>query len=190
MPMYIMSACIDSGGHNVQAVYIFAQQRAARNIWAIKGASDKGNQWSPIWPLVKIEKWRQHGTKPIIVGVNSAKEAVRSRLALDEIGPGYCHFPVGRPENWFEQLLSESLVVERRGSSFVRVWKKPSGRANEALDCRGYAYAALHGLYNVRQFDMEKQVALFMSYEAAMKKPRGEEVKHTKVHQNKWMEGQ
>lgn len=188
MPMYIMSACIDSGGHNVQAVYVFAQQRASRNIWAIKGASDKGNQWSPIWPLAKIEKWRPHGTKPIIIGANSAKEAVRSKLAIEEIGPGYCHFPLGRAENWFEQLLSERLVVERRGAELVRMWRLPAGRANEALDCRGYAYAALHGLYNVRQFDLDRQVAMFLTYEASKGKKHEAEAPATKVHQNKWID--
>ncbi|OJX46518.1 MAG: hypothetical protein BGO81_03940 [Devosia sp. 66-22] len=30
---------------------------------------------------------------------------------------------------------------------------------NEALDCRVYAYAALHGLYQVRQLNLETQAA-------------------------------
>ena len=30
-----------------------------------------------------------------------------------------------------------------------RFWWKPDGRRNEALDCRVYAYAALHGLLSM-----------------------------------------
>jgi phage terminase large subunit GpA-like protein len=36
--------------------------------------------------------------------------------------------------------------VKVSGGQKYRVWELPSGRANEALDCRVYAYAALCGL--------------------------------------------
>lgn len=158
--MYIAAACIDSGGGATQEVYNFAKPRIGRNVWAIKGASDKSGQWSPIWPAsqkeAKHKKYRT-GFRPIILGVNAAKEAVRQRLLIADKGPGYCHFPVERPEGWFEQLTSEQLIIENRGGSRVRVWKKPSHVANEGLDCRVYAYSALQGLYHTRLFDMQRQ---------------------------------
>ncbi|MCP5883191.1 phage terminase large subunit family protein, partial [Klebsiella pneumoniae] len=46
----IAAACQDSGGHFADAVYRFSQQRLGRQIWAIKGASDKAGKRSPIWP--------------------------------------------------------------------------------------------------------------------------------------------
>jgi phage terminase large subunit GpA-like protein len=168
--LYITGACIDSGGHNTQEVYRFARARIERNIWAIKGTSgDRGVTWSPIWPSATQERSKQlyrTGYRPIIIGVNAAKEAVRQRLLVDEPGPGYCHFPTGRSDNWFAQLTSEELVIEPRGGVVQRHWTHKKGLANEALDCRVYAYAALHGLYQVRQLNLEKRAATLRAHAA------------------------
>lgn len=169
--MGIMGACIDSGGHNTNEVYAFARPRMGRNIWAIKGASDKSGQWSPIWP--GSEKEKQHkkfrvGFRPVILGVNAAKEAIRQRLLVEKPGPGYCHFPIGRPDGWFEQLTSEDLVKERRSGITVRSWKKKAGRANEGLDCRVYAYAALQGLYRTRRFSLVAAAARLRTHVAGL----------------------
>jgi phage terminase large subunit GpA-like protein len=159
--MAIRACCIDSGGHNTQEAYRFAQARIGRNIWAIKGASDR-SQWSPIWPSSTRAKGGRYraGYRPIIIGVNAAKEAVRQRLLIAEPGAGYCHFPVGRPAGYFEQLTAERLVIERKAGSRVRRWVAQSHRANEALDCRVYAYAALWGLYHVRRLKLERAAQL------------------------------
>ncbi len=164
--LYIAAACIDSGGGATQDVYHFARDRVGRNVWAIKGASDRAGQWSPVWPAAQKESKHQKyrtGWRPIILGVNAAKEAVRQRLLIAEPGPGYCHFPNDRPEGWFEQLTSEQLVIEKKMGARIRVWKLPKGHANEALDCRVYAYAALQGLYHTRRFDMLRQFELIAS---------------------------
>lgn len=156
--MPIRATCIDSGGHNTEEVYKFCRARIGRNVWAIKGASDRGGQWSPVWPAIRRAKNDRYraGYRPIIIGVNAAKEAVRQRLLIDEPGPGYCHFPVGRPAAYFEQLTAENLVIERRAGMAVRKWEPKKDVANEGLDARVYAYAALCGLYVVRRFDMAK----------------------------------
>lgn len=153
--------CVDSGGHNTEEVYKFARARIGRNVWAIKGANDRSGQWSPTWPVPKQEpgKTRTTGYKPVILGVNSAKEAIRQRLLIEEKGPGYCHFPVERPESWFEQLTSENLMLEKKGGFTVRRWELPRGRTNEALDCRVYAYGALCGLYATRKLNLNKHAA-------------------------------
>jgi phage terminase large subunit GpA-like protein len=155
--MAIRACCIDSGGHNTQEAYRFAVARTGRNVWAIKGASDR-QQWSPVWPTSSRDKRQSYraGFRPVIIGVNAAKEAVRQRLLVQEPGPGYCHFPIGRPSTFFEQLTSERLVIERKGGSMVRRWMAPPHRANEALDTRVYAYAALQGLYVVRRLRLER----------------------------------
>jgi phage terminase large subunit GpA-like protein len=56
------------------------------------------------------------------------------------------HFPTDRDINYFAQLTAERVIVKVSGGQKYRVWDLPPGRANEALDCRVYAYAALCGL--------------------------------------------
>jgi len=158
--MFVRAVCIDSGGHHTQEVYNFARSRTGRNVWAIKGASDRGGQWSPVWPgarKTESSKYRT-GFRPIIIGVNAAKEAIRQRLLINEPGPGYCHFPLDdRGDGWYDQLVAERLVLERKHGLSIRRWMLPKGRANEALDTRVYAYAALQGLYIVRKLDLDRQ---------------------------------
>jgi phage terminase large subunit GpA-like protein len=170
--MAIRACCIDSGGHNTQEVYAFARARVGRNVWAIKGASDR-QQWSVIWPASQRSKDGHYraGYRPIIIGVNAAKEATRQRLLIAEPGPGYCHFPVGRSAAWFEQLTAERLVVERKAGSMIRRWVLPKHRAAEALDCRIYAYAALWGLYHVRRLTLERAAQLINDAPAPIPAP-------------------
>lgn len=157
--MRILGTCIDSGGHYTEEVYKFCSARIGRNVWATKGASDRSGQWSPVWPKRDQSakyRIRHHRHRPVIIGVNAAKEAVRQRLLIDTPGPGYCHFPVGRLAGYFDQLTSERLVVERKGGVTLRKWYLTAHQANEALDARVLAYAALQGLVNERGFKMQR----------------------------------
>lgn len=166
--MVIKAACIDTGGNpNTEETYKFARARIARNVWAIKGASDR-SVWSPVWPVPKADnnqgdqarRTRLTGYKPVIIGVSSAKQYVANKLSIEEPGPGFCHFPIDRTDNWFEQLTSETLVFEKRDGFNTRKWVLPRGRANEALDTRCYAYAALCGLVATRKFNLDKQARM------------------------------
>lgn len=141
-----LAACIDSGGHHTQRVYGFCRERLGRRIWAIKGESARGGMRSPVWPKKPPSRRSKATFRPIIIGVNAAKDSIRARLHIDEPGPGYCHFPADRDINYFAQLVSERSVTVERGGQRFRVWQLPPGRANEALDLRVYAYAALCGL--------------------------------------------
>jgi phage terminase large subunit GpA-like protein len=160
----IRAACVDSGGNNTQDVYNFCRQRVGRNIWAIKGANDRSGQWSPVWPApnTKPEKFRT-GWRPIMLGVNAAKEAIRNHLNNPQPGPGFAHFPVGRTEEYFEQMTAESLVIEKKDGFAQRKWILKKGHANEALDIRVYAYAALQGLLVVRRFNIEHAMEILES---------------------------
>lgn len=152
--MKIMGCCIDSGGHHTEEVYKFCLARMGRNVWATKGASDRSGQWSPVWPVIAMRKHRQRRHRPVIIGVNAAKEAIRQRLLIDAPGPGYCHFPAGRPSAYFDQITSEKLVLERKAGITMRKWILTGHQANEALDARVLAYAALQGIINDRGFKM------------------------------------
>ena len=141
----IVSACIDSGGHHTQAVYDFAKARLGRRVWAIKGESARSGQRSPVWPTKRPTSRNKKAFRPVILGVNAAKDTIRARLHLEKPGPGYMHFPVDRDINYFAQLTAERAVVKTVAGVRFRVWELPPGKANEALDCRVYAYAALCG---------------------------------------------
>jgi phage terminase large subunit GpA-like protein len=77
-----------------------------------------------------------------MVGADEVKLTIMRRLAIADAGPGYCHFPEDREEEWFHQLTAEKLMTRYVKGFPVREWHKTRPR-NEALDCRGYALAAL-----------------------------------------------
>lgn len=142
----IMGTCIDSGGHYSQKVYEFAKARLGRKVWAIKGESARVGARSPVWPTKKPSSRSKATFRPVIIGVNAAKDTIRSRLHIEGAGPGYMHYPVDRDLNYFAQLTAERSTLKVTGGQRYRIWELPPGRANEALDCRVYAYAALCGL--------------------------------------------
>lgn len=58
----------------------------------------------------------QYAVKVFILGVDSGKEIVTTRLAAVDEGPGYCHFPInkelGYDEAYIKGLNSEQRVTE------------------------------------------------------------------------------
>ncbi|UAN52907.1 phage terminase large subunit family protein [Serratia sp. JSRIV002] len=145
----IMAACHDSGGNHTQKVYEFAKARLGRRVWAIKGESATGGKRSPIWPNKRPTARSKSQYRPIILGVNSAKDSVRSRLHIENPGPGYMHYSTDRDIGYFTQLTAERLVMKEAAGQRYSVWELPAGRANEALDCRVYGYGALCGLLHM-----------------------------------------
>jgi phage terminase large subunit GpA-like protein len=147
----VRAACVDSGGHHTQRVYEFCKARLGRHIWAIKGEAARTGTRSPVWPTKRPSARNRQAFRPIIIGVNAAKDVIRSRLHLqppgpDEACPGFMHFPADRDINYFAQLVAERSKMKQVGAVKYRVWELLPGRANEALDLRVYAYAALCGM--------------------------------------------
>jgi integrase len=145
-PFAVEAACIDTGGHHTQKVYAFCKARLGRKIWGIKGESAQKGARNPVWPTKRPTPAHKASYRPIILGVNSAKDVIRNRLALEEPGPGFMHVPATRDLGWYQQLTAERLITVKSGVSRYRVWEPIPGRRNEALDCRVYAYGALRGL--------------------------------------------
>lgn len=140
----VSAACLDTGGNKgyTQAAYDYAAGRTGRRLFAIKGIAG----WDR--PVVGKAQRKQSGRKRrnvdlFLVGVDQVKLVVSRRLQLTAPGPGYCHFPADRDAEWFQQLTAEKLTLHYVKGFPVRQWKKPDKARNEALDCRGYAYAAL-----------------------------------------------
>lgn len=146
----VSAACLDSGnGNHTQKVYEFCKARLGRRIWAIKGESARNGQRSPVWPTKKPTSRTKQTFRPIILGVNAAKDTIRQRLLLEQHGPGYMHFSTDVDVNYFHQLTAERLVTKKANGKTYRVWEEIPGRANEASDCRNYAYGALCGLMHM-----------------------------------------
>ncbi|MBF0260446.1 MAG: phage terminase large subunit family protein [Magnetococcales bacterium] len=141
----VLAAAIDTGGHYMLAASDFCRSRQDRRIWAIKG---RGGPGVKLWPIRPTRN--NKGRIPLfIVGVDAAKEAIYARLRINAPGPGYCHFPTDRDLEWFNQLTAESVATRYVRGRPKREWIKRSGDRNEALDCRVYAMACLHGLISM-----------------------------------------
>ena len=132
---------IDSGGANTQAVYSYVRSNKGQRIFAIKGQGGEG------LPIVGNRQKRRSGKTSrtvdfVIVGVDNAKTSIMRKLQIKDPGPGYCHFPKTRDPEYFRQLTAEKMVTRFVKGFPRREWQKESGRRNEALDCRVYAFAA------------------------------------------------
>jgi len=136
------ACCIDSGGTNTKAVYDYVRAHPGETLYAIKGQPGEGI------PLVGAAQKKRSGKKGrkvelYMVGVDQAKDIIYKRLQISESGPGYCHFPLGRSDEWFRQVTAEKKVTTWVKGFPRRGWEKPPTRRNEALDCRVYGFAAL-----------------------------------------------
>ncbi len=72
------------------------------------------------------------------------------RQAIEPQKPGFCDFPLDYPEQYYRQLTSEEM---RDGG---RTFWLPTGRSNEALDCRVLNLAASH-IYLDEQVDLQRE---------------------------------
>ncbi len=139
LPMRIVAKCIDCGFKDATVLH-FTRDRYNRRVYATKGRAGE----SPIWPR---KPSRKNQTPFFMIGVDAAKTAIYDRLKLRDVGPGYCHFPIGRDLEYFEQLTAERKFTRYHNGFPKQEWRKPANARNEALDSRVLAYAALHALY-------------------------------------------
>ncbi len=123
-------------------VYQYVRQRQPR-VAAVKGRGGPG--YDLVSNPHKIEKYK---VQLYHVGVDGAKDLIYGWLKYELPGPGYCHFPVREgiynKRNYFDKLTAEEKVPGKtKDGKRIYTYKLPSGRRNEALDCRVYALAAL-----------------------------------------------
>lgn len=139
-PLPIAAVGIDRGGHRAQAVYEFTRARAMRRVVALYGRSQSG---CPV--LGRPTRAGKLRALLFPVGTDTAKSRIFGMLKVEAAGPGYCHFPQGRDEEWYRQLVGEELRIRIEGGRRIAYFH-PVRERNEGLDCRVYAYAALHML--------------------------------------------
>ena len=178
--LLIAKTCIDTGGHFTTRCYQFLKdmERKGKRISGIKGFG----RASVGIPLIhKLSTNNEYEVKVFILGVDSGKEIVVSRLAIMDEGPGYCHFPINRElgydEKYIKGLNSEQRVTEYKDGRAVMKWKQKSGTRNEPLDLRVYNTAAVEILRP--DFDiLEKKIKAGINY---MKKTPGKAKKKRRV---------
>lgn len=136
--MKIQAVAVDTGGHHTKEAYAFVKPRQGRRVYAVKGSSTHGH------PLVKGGS-KIGGVRLFLVGTDTAKDTLFSRLKLEQYGPGYCHFPA---TDRYDEKYFQSLTAEEKKQKFDRGvlvgyhYKKVRSR-NEALDLKVYNLAAL-----------------------------------------------
>jgi phage terminase large subunit GpA-like protein len=142
-----VACCAIDSGDNTHTVYAFVKPRQPRRVYAVKGSSTRGA------PIIAKRSYSQKGRVQLfLVGTDTAKDVIFSRLKIEEKGPRFCHFPKGRgyDEEHFFQLTAEEVRTKMRNGFSIKYYHKIRAR-NEALDLRVYALAA----YEVLQPQME-----------------------------------
>ena len=152
--MQITSAVIDSGDQTTR-VYDYVTQSRHPRLFAGKGVPGAGRPVAKVSRATSGRKRRQVDLYQI--GVDDAKATIFARLQMREPGPGYCHFPLERDPEYFDQLTAEKLVTRYYKGFPRREWVKTRPR-NEVLDCRVYAFAALK-ILNPVWSSIEKRLA-------------------------------
>lgn len=137
---------VDSGGHYTQEVYKACYKRQSKRVFAIKGKGGDGIPFVCPPKKVAIKDNKRIACWLYSLGVDSGKASIMSSLKVQESGPKYCHFPSnegsGYDFNYFNGLMSETLVLSKTKSSNRWTWEKiPGHQRNEPLDIRNYAKA-------------------------------------------------
>ena len=125
-----------------------------KKCYGVKGYAGKPNI-PLLYKKTIVEIKEEHGGKDVVVdrtvihilGVDSGKADIMKRLAIEEPGAGYCHFPAGDIRGYdnayFKGLTSERQIDKKVNGTIKKVWKKKSGARNEPLDLFNYNYAVL-----------------------------------------------
>jgi phage terminase large subunit GpA-like protein len=148
MPLSAMA--VDSGGHYTAEVYQYARERRIKNVIAVKGASQRAKP--PISKPSKVDinfrgQSLKGGAEVYIVGTDTIKTTLYSRMKMEEPGHGFIHFNTSLGAEYYSMLAAEKKQIKYIKGFPVTEWVKANGVRNEALDCKVYGYAALQWLY-------------------------------------------
>lgn len=175
----IMVMAIDTGDRP-RPVYEFASKHAApyfgpagirvvspRTVIPVKGNDDNLRLISTISNENAARK--RGGIRIVTVGTHAAKQEIYDALRLprpsaDAPAPGYCHYPMYRPE-YFDGVVSEKRIVHTDGKI---TWEKIYPR-NEPLDCRVYNRLA-YSVFGADRFSEEQWNVLDQAVNPEMKR--------------------
>jgi phage terminase large subunit GpA-like protein len=143
--MKIARMFIDSGGHRATEVQRWCKNKSPR-AYPIRGQAGRG------LPIIKNRNMNNELRVPqVILGVDSVKSELITRLKVETTGPAYYHFPKnadnndarGFTEEFFVQLTSERCSFRYVLGVPKQEWILETGKRNESWDCAVYAFAAL-----------------------------------------------
>ena len=125
----------------LQGSKAFCKAREYRRVYPAKGFYGWGKGL-----IGRPKKRNDNGVYLFHTYPDELKSKIYSQLLIDKPGPGFCHFPLRDEYNadYFRMLTAERLVTKRAHGQRTLQWELPSGRRNEALDCRGLAIGALN----------------------------------------------
>ncbi len=138
----VTCALVDSGdGAYTQNVYQYTKARERLRVFSIKGRGGIGV------PFISTpSRSNAMGATLFTLGVDSGKSLVMGRLATEDEGAGFVHYPMqaerGFNESFFKQLTAEVFQQKFEKGVVKSSWVKIRER-NEALDCAVYATAAM-----------------------------------------------
>ncbi|MDQ3233316.1 MAG: phage terminase large subunit family protein [Pseudobdellovibrionaceae bacterium] len=151
----VAATCIDTGGHNTDAVYRFCKAKEHEFIIPIKGSSDRS---APIIgkPSIKKEaeialfpvgKLATHGRLYSSLGKTIQRAIEIHNLKKEGVimpfrGPGITHFHQGLPETFFKELTAPKGKWVKKGNKAQLVYETTAGVADHAHDAIRYADAA------------------------------------------------
>ena len=147
----VARAFIDSGGHYTSKVYEYCEKNFSKQRFAIKGTAG-----TPGIPLnYKIGKASGSKIPLVMLGVDDGKQQVMNRLAIDEPGDKYFHFPLdeeflgtrGYDELYFKGIISEHKKKVKRKGVIHEIWEPTAGVRNEPLDLRVYNLACMNSIH-------------------------------------------
>lgn len=142
----ILAVAVDTGDHT-KAVNAYIAKRKRNRFIAIKGNN------RPQKDFVVYSRSKKQRNPLVLVDTHQGKKIIYHRLAIERQKdvqqkplptPHYMHFNMRCEMEFFEQLMSERLVIKKIGGYPRQVWSLPSGKRNEVLDGTDYALAALH----------------------------------------------
>jgi len=135
----ISATAIDTG-YETDNVYNFVRPRQeTMKVYAIKGMNtDKAGV-----PVISKPSKTIPGLDLYHIGTYEAKMAIFNRLSLAEAGPGYIHYNKTFTEDYFKQLTAEKIRTKYKNGFPYKVFEKPDGARNEALDLTVYNIACM-----------------------------------------------
>lgn len=148
--MLVARTFIDSGGHYTKEVYAYCLKNKHKQRFAIKGMNLSGV------PLIyKMGVAKNYNVSLVLLGVDQGKQYVMERLAIENVGPKYFHYPLpvegeqpqGYDEIYFKGLIAEKLIPKSKNGKIVMCWTNiAEDHRNEPLDLRVYNMAVLHSI--------------------------------------------
>lgn len=143
--MRVLACAVDSGGHHTQEVYTYSRKFDHEGVFAVKGHTQKKKPIIGARPSqVDIDQAGhiiKGGAKLWLIGTDTAKDMLFGYLKVDEDAHPdeyFISFPSGLSEDYYKQLTAE-VFDETKG-----LYRKFSGRRNEAIDLFVYCFAAAH----------------------------------------------